>query len=464
VRRLLIGCSCIFLFVLAGAAWWFYGNKVTSVLPVFSQKNTHDSAKNHRIIIFVHGTFGAILSLLDAPAVLRDKIGGSFYAKAVDNIRKAQFFFRSQPLHHCGLVPFEPSFDSSGSVGFFAAYPIAQSYEEIAQQSQSAAEKRHYYLFGWSGMLSQSSRQQEAVRLLNELSEEIKKFKERGIEPKISVFCHSHGGNLVLNVGMLVSLLRGEVLSQAPGVVHDKHLRKLRRLLGRLPAREHVASDIKGPSRWDFCPETPAWDIDQLVLLATPVQPETDAGIFSSAFKKIYHCYSYGDLVQVSDFISTSRYFSERRFNRLAQKLHRAGQTLPEKLLQIRMMVGKKMAHDEQRILSAPASFDPSHKDFWFLMLKQTQLNHVFRPLPLVSFLPVVVDLVSGDTVHTDVDVNIAQRPAGLSFELLSHNQYAIMASRVLSRDFFESVRTRASKWSEFKGIFASVLQSLHLL
>ena len=419
--------------------------------------------QTHRIVVFVHGTFGAVLSLLDAPAVLRDKVKGSFYEKVVSKAREDQFFFRSQPLHQCGLISFEPSFDRHESVGFFAAYPIAKTFDAMCEQTSNAAEQRHYYLFGWSGLLSQASRLQEAVRLLNQLSEEVKKFKEQGVDPKITLLCHSHGGNIALNMGLIVSFLRGEELSAVRGVMHEKSYKKLRLMLDFLPERD-VVCDKKDQTQWDYAPQAPAWNIDQAVLLATPIQPETDAGALSSFFSRIYNCYSYGDSIQISDWISTSRYFSERRFTRIRRILRRENQQMPERLRQIRIMVGRQKNHAGELTPTASGYADPTHKDFWFLLFRRMGRPHLFKPLPVLTLFPLICDVLQKNDQLVDVDVNIASRGGSLSFEVLNHNGRAIIAASKLPHEVFESIRVRASAWGGGGGFFGRLLRMLHLL
>jgi hypothetical protein len=113
----------------------------------------------------------------------------------------------------------------------------------------------HSYIFGWSGKLSFKERKKEAGILYNDLYMLIKSYKEKyDKQPYIRIITHSHGGNVALNL-----------------------------------ANEY----IKDPH--------PSMAIDELILLACPVQKETAAYAASPLFKKIYSLYSHGDIIQILD-------------------------------------------------------------------------------------------------------------------------------------------------------------------
>jgi hypothetical protein len=109
------------------------------------------------------------------------------------------------------------------------------------------------YIFGWSGKLDFGVREQAAELLYRELIAVREQYqKEHNITPAIRLITHSHGGNVALN-------------------------------LARIPGK----SD-------DFC-------IDELILLACPVQHQTASLIKNSMFKKIFCIYSKLDMCQILD-------------------------------------------------------------------------------------------------------------------------------------------------------------------
>lgn len=472
--KILVICS-VMLLVGGGIGWWcWYRYHAAKVVLVPTEVRIDRVEKQHRIVLFVHGTFGSTLGLLDVPSVMRDNLKGSIYTKTARSMRKDHFFFCNQPLLQRGLVPFEPSFDVKESIGFFAAYPIGKAVDAIFEKSSLVDEVRHYYSFGWSGLLSQQKRRKEALRLLNELNNEVSKFKARGIMPKITVLSHSHGGNLVLNVGLLVSLLREEKLSTIVGLEHAHSTEEMRVMLARLPERESLAA-FQNNKRFDYRPEVPSWNIEHLVLLGMPVQPETDFAVASSLFDAVYHCYSLCDRVQPSDWVSTSRYYSEQRFDRMEKVLKIEGLKLPENLVQARIMFDRLVSDDGKFIVkvdpsaggkkfswwdmlvgevdSRPVYLDPTHKEFWFLVFSKDVDNHLIKPLPVVTFMPSVIELLKTIKGHQDIDVNIAQRGESIGFEAADHLQGTVIAVKSLEAAFVQNLRLLAKKWeadSEF--------------
>ena len=59
----------------------------------------------------------------------------------------------------------------------------------------------HLYIFGWSGKLCFKERQQTAELLYTALVKKTREYKEKyGKNPAIRLICHSHGGNVALNL------------------------------------------------------------------------------------------------------------------------------------------------------------------------------------------------------------------------------------------------------------------------
>lgn len=143
----------------------------------------------------------------------------------------------------------------------------------------------HFYTFGWSGDLSFDVRYQAGKNLYLDLVKLVEEFTHtHGVTPNIRLITHSHGGNVALNLA----------LAQA-------EYRKRSNLV-----------------------------IDELVLLACPVQERTAFLAQDQLFKKIYSLYSSLDVLQVVDPQGLYKnntidngVFSKRRFpasfNKVAQ-------------------------------------------------------------------------------------------------------------------------------------------------
>lgn len=110
-----------------------------------------------------------------------------------------------------------------------------------------------FYVFGWSGKLDFCARERTAELLYRELTSLIDQYeKEHNIRPRIRIITHSHGGNVALNLARVAS-------------------------------------------------KDPAFAIDELILLACPVQDQTVSLITDPIFKKISCIYSQLDILQILD-------------------------------------------------------------------------------------------------------------------------------------------------------------------
>lgn len=142
--------------------------------------------------------------------------------------------------------------------GLHRAVTYADKYhhKDIALALSKAAPQEYpiesFYIFGWSGKLDHEERTKAAQLLLKRMRTVIKRFEKRYNQtPYVRIITHSHGGNVALN------------LAQAK--------RK-----------------TDGP-------------IDELILLAIPVQHDTQKFANDPCFKRVYSLHSHGDLLQVAD-------------------------------------------------------------------------------------------------------------------------------------------------------------------
>jgi hypothetical protein len=484
-RRLLIwilGSSFVALGVTGG--YWYWSSSTQEDEGVSDEAVAlEDKKAEHRIVVFIHGTVGSTFGLLDLPSVMRDRLKGSIYTKTARSVRKDSFFFTGQPILERGFIKLDPSFNARDSLGFYAAYPITKAYDTLAGHLSDTPEERHYYLFGWSGLLSQTKRRLEAVRLYNALNEEVKKFKEQGVSPKVTIVSHSHGGNVTLNLGVIQMMLEQEVLDErVRNVIPGEVFASWEEYLRELPSKEDCAH-VRGQKIRDYRPEHREFMIDRAILLGVPIQIETDFGVFSPIFDRVYNFYSLSDRVQTSDWVTTSQYGSAQRFDRLAQELDKDGIGLPERLVQTSIMLNqeldgecrlKKLNADQGkektslwwRLLvgdyspSEGPSSGPTHKELWFLMFNNNKESYVLKPLPVVSFLPVLVKLLERNPSLSDVDINISVRDR-LCMELLGHDDQEIIDKECLGTAVLHSLREAALQWQVGKTLQSQELEKV---
>jgi hypothetical protein len=440
---------CVFIFLLTRTA---------EIVP-FSEK-TFDDSKQHRMVIFVHGTFGALVGLASAPAVWTDSLKGTIYKRFVAFMRRKNFFYASQPLLGLGLIGLQPSLEKSSGEDKFAARPIARCYQECVQFVRKADEICHYYTFGWNGLLSQKSRRKASVRLLNQLHQEVLKFKQFKIVPKITLLCHSHGGNVALNMGILVYLLRKECNEVFDCVKASHAVKKNEELLSSLP---DFFSLKQQENSWMYRPFVPGWNIDELVLLATPLQEETDAGAVTSFFNRVDSFYSFDDHIQTKDVISTQSAVSTQRFTEIEEILEKKGVRLPDKIRQIRVMYNRAFSTDGARVVPKIGFLtDPGHKDFWFLMYPLNFRTALLRPLPLVCLYPLMSKILDMQSGMSDIDLNIFSKKDSLGFSVQQHDSKEVVACCVEDRQFFDQLRRFLYGWRQ-RGLIYQLLGALYL-
>ena len=206
-----------------------------------------------------------------------------------------------------------------------------------------------FYLFGWSGKLSFSAREQAAKELYKQLVALIHTYKKDcGVTPNIRFLTHSHGGNVALNL-----------------------------------------SKIKNPDD--------ELSISELILLACPVQLTTHNCIKDPMFQKVYSIYSHLDLVQVLDpqGLYRKRHRGDSFLSKKCFEPH-------EKLAQVKIKLnGRALIHSEfimQRFLKQLATIVkeikqwkqefPDFQDEWTYTKKVLCLytnGHKVRPLTYLA-------------------------------------------------------------------------------
>lgn len=128
---------------------------------------------------------------------------------------------------------------------------VAQTVNSLINADPINFPLEHFYIYSWSGILDFSERQRASAILYTELEKLIAHYKQvSGSVPKIRVIAHSHGGNVALNLA-----------------TH----------------------------------ENTNFIIDELILLAVPVQAKTDTLVHSPLFKRIFSLYSTIDIPQIID-------------------------------------------------------------------------------------------------------------------------------------------------------------------
>lgn len=446
--------------------------------------NLAQSQKQQHITVFTHGSFGSIIGLINLFQVLKDNVRGTKYKKTVSKMRKEPHFYASQPIMQRGLIKIKPSFDLAvTSSARFAAYPILKAYEKVNKQFSSKAVNNHFYTFGWSGLISQQRRRKEAIRFYNSLSEELEQYKGSGIQPKIRILAHSHGGNIALNLSAVHKVINNfdnidPILEQAINSDEKEALVLMYEQIKNLPSKKEN-SKTKGQKTLDYRPTNKTLRIDELLMFGAPIQPETECLVFNNFFKKIYNIYSSEDVVQDMDLISTKKYSAQRLkiLEKVTQK-----KDIP-KIIQLKIMIDRDMTKlinkDQVKTLTlVPTSTqqkkevnqsfwgklfsrnrfgskktkDPTHKEMWFVSWDKLQKN-IDTPLesiPSVIFTPLFLEAIKKINKKTnDIDVNIRLTNNNLKVYVFEHSEKEQTAQYKVSiqRNIVDSIKTKLLRW-----------------
>jgi hypothetical protein len=312
------------------------------------------------INIFVHGIMSIKphLNISNFMRFMVDDVLNTTYSKTVELMRRDCHFYQNQAMQGFGFHKVDPTAVNPGN----ASSALAAILDDVTALSQGPHIENHYYTFGWSGLMSHTKRYQDAIDLYKHIEKEVKAFQDQGINPRVRLYGYSHGGNVVLN-------------------------------LGAVRQKEAVRKDLV---------------IDEVLLLGTPIQRETDYLVNDQVFGKIYNIYSTSDRVQKMDFFSLHRLFSRRIFS------DRSDFILPKKLVQIQLKITrltpsarcnkkKKAAtfnFDSSAIISGKSHLlrdsSPGHGELWFFGWTPSHYrpHFVLNPLPAVAIAPFILKTV----------------------------------------------------------------------
>jgi len=189
----------------------------------------------------------------------------------------------------------------------------------LSQKNPERFQKADFYAYGWSGKINFTERENVARDLYENLQNLIQKYKDvDGISPKLRIITHSHGGNVALNL-----------------------------------------ATVKDSNDTSFL-------VDELILLACPVQERTKDLIKDLTFKRVYSFFSSGDIIQCID---PQRLHKENRHDKKCPLFSKRRFPAHAKLSQAKVRShGRGIMHIEYLFLKfvskLPQFLDALDKDF----------------------------------------------------------------------------------------------------
>jgi hypothetical protein len=211
-------------------------------------------------------TMNTIMRWLATSTIICVLAGCSYHHKKL--YRRKLYFVKDMPVLHTiqqctqeptitiwihGARPFAKNTYNIGlkSIELFDPRDyIIQSVDALIKADPQKFQRENVYIYSWSGILDFSERQRASNTLYHEIVKLLDTYKKNGITPKLRIIAYSHGGNVTLNLA----------------------------------------------SSWDR-----TFVVDELILLAVPVQAKTQELVHSPLFKRILSLYSTIDIGQMID-------------------------------------------------------------------------------------------------------------------------------------------------------------------
>lgn len=319
-------------------------------------QNIHNKKPEIWITIFIHGIMSIKnhLSIPNFIKLMQDDVDNTLYSNTIALMREDDFFFKNQAMQEYGLKKINIPESAQNK---YAAGALAYLFDHITKKVDPQKDIHNlFYTFGWVGTISHKERMRAGKELYDALKNEISRLKSNNIQPKIRVIGYSHGGNVALNLAAF----------------HEKDK------------------------------EDHPFFVDELILIGTPIQCETDHLITSSLFKKIYNVYSKDDRIQILDCFSYKRFFSKRTIHPYANF------TIPSKLTQIEIKITSPTTTKKtgipnacpmvnQSVMLGKSNFlrnrSPGHTELWFFGWTPKNYRHDFPlyPFPIVAFIPYII-------------------------------------------------------------------------
>lgn len=372
------------------------------------------SAKVCNVHVFVHGTYGSFFSLLSYPFVKKDNLKGTTYVAVQRLMRETQLVRYRRFSSSAGLSEVSPGTQLPENeparyvVGTFAAIQ--------RQVSPNDKDSHRYFMFGWSGLLSQQERRREAIRLYTELVALVDRIRADGCEPVLNLYGHSHGANVILNLGLVDRCSFDIDATHSVDLDAKKNMQKL--LAGGAVSDLAYLLDkdaFEKAKKWYIRPPIRLKNIKRIVLFGVPVQEETAPLVLSSLFENVLHIYSDNDGVAAADGIS-SKHKSTNNLDLALVAGHPSIKTIrwmncrtpldectqcanqPSVQNQSRLGFLKNLTKERFKRLKGTGNpdshhpLDPTHADFWAIGNKRD--GAFFEQVPLLVYMPLIYKLL----------------------------------------------------------------------
>lgn len=328
VRRYFLKIVPRYFIVLVSVVWQILLPDDGQSMPIA----VHQRQRSCAMIVFVHGTILPVPCVDSFKAFFNNKKSEthSWYNHYIGMLKHHSFYV--QPA---GTKIFERILVPRDSAGASRAEKLVSIYEKAFTSHASFKDKElAFFMLNWDAHLHIDCRRQAGYLLYHELLQELKVLQEVYGKDNVSliILAHSHGGNVALYLGEAEISFKKKLV------------------------------------------------VDQLVLLGTPIQVETECLVQSPVFRSVYNIYSKSDWVQVIDVISTRGMLSGKLFETSRQL-----PVLPASLKQIQVRVHALSPwHGELWLFGGDASY-------WLSRMCIYRKDFPLYPFPVALFAPEII-------------------------------------------------------------------------
>lgn len=358
------------------------------------------SANDVYVHIFIHGTTLPGLLFLNQQQDADQKTSlDNNYTKLAAHSRNDERFYDDSIMLESGLVPVTRQMITQCKNGALpsdlsrkAAIQAIAAYDDFVDP----AHIHMYHVYGWSGILSDECRKQEAHTLYQTLIR-LKQQLERqhsGRQIKFILHGHSHGGNVILYLA------------------HEEQHEK-----GGLTF-EHV------------------------LLYETPIQMETVGFCTDPMFKQISLFHSEGDNIQILDHFSTTGKKCCRTFSELIDLT-----VIPNRINEILVQAdgdATAILHRSYFFFDAYSHTLKKHKDF----LNNNDVIATIKPLPIAVFAPIFMSLLDDTLIkehHVSCTINMRVGIGSCKIHVLMPGKYQQCSANI--RPSIERIKDRLAKY-----------------
>lgn len=319
-----------------------------------SQKQEWTDVNQNEITInaLIHGTMSLkhFFNLGNLIRMMRDDVENSVYHKSLDIVREDKLCFINQAMQGYGLQAVDMETICADNASGALARLLTLTTNSVSPKQTKSLQT--FYTFGWPGVISQTLRLKAGKQLYNELSDLVAQLSQQYQSVRIRIYGFSHGGNVALNIAQ-------------------------------------------------YDDSSPKFTIDELILLGTPIQSESDYLINDPIFAHVFNIFSPADRIQTLDCFSLNRFFSSKRFK------SRTDFHLPNKLTQIELRLTEPAQRHKRDVLFDKSETlvarkknnlylrdrSPGHSELWFFgwTPQYYRQNFPLNPLPMIVLLPIIL-------------------------------------------------------------------------